>query len=115
MRPKSSLATAVLLTAPMLWAVPAKASLISIGLQEDGGAISTVATDSGTRIAFFSGSFSTYVVNNVSGIGSPILPQPQLLTNSTNINAGSGNHVLNVFITEQGLTLRPELHNSSAA
>jgi hypothetical protein len=43
-------------------------------------------------------------VNNVSGTGSPILPQPLLLTNSTNITAGSGNHVLNVFITEQDLS-----------
>jgi hypothetical protein len=32
------------------------------------------------------------------------LPQPQLLTNSTNVTSTSGNHVLNVFITEQGLS-----------
>jgi hypothetical protein len=104
MLPKSPLATAVLLTATVLWAGAAKATLISIGLQEDGGAISTVATDLGTGNAFFSGGFGTYVVNNVSGTGSPILPQPQLLTNSTNITAGGGNHVLNVFVTEQGLS-----------
>jgi hypothetical protein len=95
----------VLLTATVLWAGAAKATLISIGLQEDGGAISTVATDSATPgNAFFSGAFGTYVVNNVSGIGSPILLQPQLLTNSTNVTSVSGNHVLNVFITEQGLS-----------
>jgi len=88
----------------MLWAVPAKATLISIGLQEDGGAVSIVATDAGSGNAFFSGPFGTYIVNNVSGTGSPILPQPQLLTNSINVTAGSGNHVLNVFITEQGLS-----------
>jgi hypothetical protein len=98
------LAAAVLLIAPVLWAGPAKATLISIGLQEDGGALSTVSTDLGTGNAFFSGLFGTYVVNNVSGTGSPLLPQPQLLTNSTNVTAGSGNHVLNVFITEQGLS-----------
>ncbi len=46
-----------------------------------------------------------YTINNVSGTGSPILPQPQLLTNSINVNAGGGTHVLNVFITEQGLSL----------
>ena len=113
MRPLSSvecsrcappIAAAVLLIAPMLWAAPAKAT-ISIGLQEDGGAISTVATDTSSGgNAFFSGPFGTYVVNNVSGIGSPILPQPLLLTNSTNVTAVSGNHVLNVFITEQDLS-----------
>ena len=97
------IAAAVLLIAPMLWAAPAKATLISIGLQEDGGAISTVAT-SGSGNAFFSGSFGDYVVNNISGTGSPILPQPLLLTNSTNVTAVSGNHVLNVFITEQDLS-----------
>jgi hypothetical protein len=97
------IAAAVLLIAPMLWAAPAKATLISIGLQEDGGVISTVAT-SGSGNAFFSGSFGDYVVNNISGTGSPILPQPLLLTNSTNITAVSGNHVLNVFITEQDLS-----------
>lgn len=99
----SPIAAAVLLIAPMLWAAPAKATLISIGLQEDGGAISTVAA-SGSGNAFFSGSFDDYVVNNISGTGSPILPQPLLLTNSTNITAVSGNHVLNVFITEQDLS-----------
>jgi len=57
-----------------------------------------VVTDAGSGNAFFSGPLGTYIVNNVSGTGSP------MLTNSINVTAGSGNHVLNVFITEQGLS-----------
>jgi hypothetical protein len=106
MRCTTLLAATVLTISPVLWVASANATLISIGLQEDGGAISTVATDAGTPgDAAFAGSFGTFLVNNVSGIGSPLLPQPQLLTNAINVTTGSGSHVLNVFITEQGLSL----------
>lgn len=80
----------------------AHADLISIGLSQDGGAISTVASGAGN--AFFSGTFGAFAVNNISGTGTPPNPEPNLLTNSINVTTASAGHTLNVFITEQGLS-----------
>ncbi len=102
---KIVLAATALLFMPLLCAASAHATpLISIGLQEDGGAITTVATDGGSGNATYSGAFGTYTVNDVSATGYPALPEPQLLTNSINLEAGTGSNVLNVYVTEQGLT-----------
>ncbi len=103
MRKLALTATALLLT-PLLWASPAQATLISIGLEENGGPISTVATDGGTGTVAFSGAFGTYTADNISVSGAPAIAQPQLLTNSLNIGAGAGSNVLTVYVTEQGLS-----------
>lgn len=80
----------------------AHADLISIGLQLNGGAITTVASGNGN--AGFNGSFGAFSVNTVSGTGTPPLIEPTLLSNSINIQSGSGANVLNVFVTQQGLS-----------
>ena len=80
----------------------AHADLISIGLQLNGGAITTVATGNGNAV--FNGGFGAFSVNTVSGSGSPPLTEPTLLSNSINIQSGEGSNVLNVFVTEQGLS-----------
>ncbi len=80
----------------------AHADLISIGLQQNGGSITTVATGNGNAV--FNGSFGNFSVNTVSGSGTPPLTEPTLLSNSINIQSGSGSNVLKVFVTEQGLS-----------
>ncbi len=80
----------------------AHADLISIGLAQDGGGVTTVATGNGN--AFFSGSFDAFTVNNISGTGTPPNPEPDLLSNSINVTTAGAGHTLDVFITEQGLS-----------
>ena len=75
---------------------------IVISLQENGGAITTVG--SGIGSASFSGLFGDFTFNSVTGVGSPYLAEPGLQSTSIDIAGGTGNAVLNVFVTEQGLT-----------
>jgi hypothetical protein len=87
------------------WTSTAHAALVTIGLQEagfSGGAITTVASGMGNAgvVGF---SYGTFDVSNVSGTAVSSLPSPAFDTNSLNTSAGTAG-VLNVFITESGLT-----------
>lgn len=84
-------------------ATPASAAII-IGVGFNGGAISTVATDSGTGSANYNTIAGGYFFNT-SATGSPLLAQPTLLTQSVNIQQGSTTGgVLNLYITQTDLT-----------
>lgn len=80
----------------------AAADAITISLQENGGAITSVG--SGIGFASFAGSFGDFTFNSVSGVGSPYLAEPGLQSTSIDVSGASGNNVLNVFVTEYGLT-----------
>jgi hypothetical protein len=87
----------------LFWATVANADTISIGMSENGSAISTVA--SGTGTASFDGSFGTFDANSVTAFGNPPQLDPSLLDSisldTTNV---SGDDTLDIFVTSQGLT-----------
>lgn len=95
-----------LMAASMALGSHAHANPITIGLYEAGvnsGPINVVAT-SNTGIASITGlSYGTFSANNVSAIGSPTLPQPQLDSNSLNVSSNSSG-TLWIYITEQNIT-----------
>jgi hypothetical protein len=97
------LALALLATAAMI--LPASAGNVTIGLQEDGGTIAQAG--GGSNFTLTGVSFGTFQLNNISGTTQPDLPPPGLLS-SQNFNVTSDAtgmlHVLNVFVTAQGLT-----------
>ena len=76
---------------------------IFIGVGFNGGAVTQVATDSGSGSANYNTTASGYFFN-VSATGFPLLLQPNLLTQSVNIQQAGGNGgVLNLYITETDL------------
>ena len=84
-------------------ATPATAA-ITIGISVNGGAITAVAGDAGTGSANYNTTSGGYFFN-VGATGFPILSMPRLLTQSTNVqNAGGANAVIDVYITQTGLT-----------
>ncbi|MGH9575523.1 MAG: PEP-CTERM sorting domain-containing protein [Candidatus Acidiferrales bacterium] len=87
-----------------LLALPSRAAAdnIVISLQENGGAIQQVANGNGS--ALYVGQFGDYVFNSVSGVGTPKLAEPGLQSSSLDISGGGKNDVLNIFVTEMGLT-----------
>ena len=100
------LAIAALAVAVCLALMPSLASAdnIVISAQEagvNGGLIIQVASGSGT--ATWTGNYGTFTINQVQGMGSPYLAEPSLNTTSMNVSGSTGG-VLNVFVTEQGLT-----------
>jgi hypothetical protein len=91
----------------LLWVPDAHATLISLGMQEtgvNGDSIVTVATDSGTGVLSYSGAYGTFSFNTVSATGFPVVAQPIFLTNSIDVSTAAAG-TLNIYITEQGLTL----------
>jgi hypothetical protein len=81
------------------------ANTITIGLQEasvNGGAVTTVGSGNGT-VSLVGITYGDFIFNNLSGTGTPILAAPTLSTTSINVSSATG-AVLNVFITETGLT-----------
>jgi hypothetical protein len=81
------------------------ANTITIGLQEasvNGGAVTTVGSGNGT-VSLVGITYGDFIFNNLSGTGTPILAPPTLSTTSINVSSSTG-AVLNVFITETGLT-----------
>jgi PEP-CTERM motif len=101
----SRLALATVLAAGgFLAAGAAHANIISIGLGINGGAITTEASGSGAA-GVAAVSFGGFVVNNVTGAGNPPLAFPVLLnSNSINVSASNTSNVLDVYVTEQGIT-----------
>jgi len=87
-------------------AVPAEAA-IYIGISTDGGTtITPLANDSGTPgVASFIGTADGYG-SNISAVGSPVLLQPNFITNSINVQQGldAAASVLSIFITQTDLT-----------
>ena len=83
----------------------AQAATITIGLQEDGGAISTLT--GGDNFGISGVVFGDFLFNNISGTTQPGAPSPFLLfSQSLDVSGGggTGTHVLNVFVTASGLT-----------
>jgi len=86
-------------------AVPAEAAIV-IGVSTDGGAtITPIATDTATPgVASFIGTTAGYGAN-ISAVGSPVLLQPNFITNSINVQQdGGAASVLSIFITQTDLT-----------
>jgi hypothetical protein len=89
-------------------AVPrADAVLLSLGLQQagvNGGAITTVATDSNSPGNLsFTGIYGSFSLGNTGAVGSPAEAQPNLST-SVLVSSNSTGGILFVYMTEQGLT-----------
>jgi len=76
------------------------ADTISIGV-DCGGGITTVASGSGT--ATFAGICGAFNITSATATGTPIVPEPTLLTQTIDATANAGG-TLKIFITEQGLT-----------
>ncbi len=109
MRFRSLSSAAVLLSAGLFLSNAASASIISIGISQagvNGGALTTVATDSTTPgSASYSGNYGPFVFNSITATGSPILAQGNLSTTSIQAStSASPGGLITVFITEQGLT-----------
>ena len=83
----------------------AQATQISIGLATNGGAVTTVATDTATpgNAGVIGIGFGGYQVNNISATATPLLTSPNMDTSALDVSGGTSN-VLDVFITESGLT-----------
>jgi hypothetical protein len=101
-------ATAILLASPLLFAPEVRATTLSIGLQEagvNGGAITTVATSSGTGTVTLAGtSYGTWTLNQANAQDETILGPPSVLnSNALDVSSASAG-ILNVFVTTQGLT-----------
>jgi hypothetical protein len=111
---KLGILTGLVLAAPLLWASAAKATVITIGLQQagfNGGAITTEASSSLGNAGIVGVSYGTFIINNVSGTGNPPLSNPQILnSNSINVSANEVG-VLNVYITASGMTNLTGLQN----
>lgn len=112
---QKQLLAAVLAIAPFLVATAASADVITISLQEsgvNGGAITQKA--SGTGNASFTGSYGDFTVNQVSGIGNPPAPNPDVLvTQSINLSAASSGSIM-VYISESDVTSNTGLQNWSS-
>lgn len=106
--------TAALLAGPFLMAPAAQADVISIGLQEagvNGGAITTVASGatapnttcflSGDCI--WAGSYGTFAVSNISGLGNPPLTGPAVLDSSSMNLSSTAAGMLLVYVSETGI------------
>ncbi|MDO6415143.1 PEPxxWA-CTERM sorting domain-containing protein [Sphingomonas sp. BIUV-7] len=88
----------------MILASPASAT-ITIAFQNaavNGGAVTTVATDSGSGLASFTGAYGSFTTL-VSAFGSPLLPQPILQTNGISVSSTIAG-MLTVYVTQQNLT-----------
>ena len=81
----------------------ARATTISIGDSLNGGAITTLATDGGSGLVQAHGSDGIFTTISASATGYPALTQPNLDTSSIDVSS-SGSGVLEVFITETGLS-----------
>jgi hypothetical protein len=96
----------ILLVALSSLAVAAPLSAtITVGFQQDGvngGAITTVATDSGTGSLAYTGGYGSFFTA-VSSFGAPILPQPTLQTNGIGVSSSSAG-TLTIYVTQQDLT-----------
>ena len=93
-----ALATSVLAVAA---ASPASAGIF-IGVSVNGGAITQVATDSGTGSVNFN-TTDNGIFFNTNGTGFPLLVQPNLLTQSVNIMSGNAGGTVSIFITQTDL------------
>jgi hypothetical protein len=102
---RTFLAPLLLMAAVLALASGAQADNISIALQEDGGAITLVASSS-TGYASFVGTYGTFTFNSVSGTGFPNLAEPSLASTSLDVqnSYAPGTHTLNVFVTQSGVT-----------
>ena len=101
---------AATLAAGLCLAAPAAhATLITIALQEAGvnfGLITPVANDAGSGSVTYSPSVSTYgtfISNQISVTGAPILDQGSLSSTSLNVSSTAAG-TLKIWITEQGYT-----------
>ena len=87
----------------------AHADLISIGASYNGGTVQTLATGNGTSPLTATGMLGSFVMT-ATATGAPLLPQPTLDTSSIDVST-SGSGVLEMFITEQGLTAPAGVNN----
>lgn len=85
------------------------ADTITIGVQSAGadcgagtGNIFTAASST-TGSATFAGSCGTFTISSANGTGSPIVPEPTLLTQTIDATA-NGSGTLKIYVTEQGLS-----------
>jgi len=92
----------LLLASTALFSWPVFADTVSIGLSQNGGAITTVA--SGTGSASFDGPFGTFSLIHATGEGQSVLTPPDILFSDSIQTATSSGGGLQVFITDQGLT-----------
>lgn len=98
-----SIAAVALIVAMLALPSRASADTVTISLQENGGTITQVASGSGGAV--FAGDFGDYILNAVSGVGSPTLVAPGLQSSTLDISGfGSSSDTLNIFVTEKGLT-----------
>jgi PEP-CTERM motif len=82
----------------------AHANTMEVAIQVDGGFL--VPLSSGTGSISLSGDLAGggLFTSSINATGFPILSQPQLSTSLLNVQSAPGTHVLDVFITQQGLS-----------
>jgi hypothetical protein len=79
-----------------------KADTITLGLQLNGGSINTVDTSTNGSL-MYSGNYGTFTLNQISAEGFPYIDEPNFQTTSIN-TSGSAGGVLDIWITQSGLT-----------
>jgi len=101
---KSKLLTTVaLIGTAFAWVTAAHATL-SISVFDNGTQVGSTVT-SATGAISFSGSDASFASITVNGLGSPILPQPDLSSNTLNATAAgiTGTHILEVDVTQTAI------------
>lgn len=97
----------MLFATPLILASSAYADSISIGMQElgfNGGAITTVGTNSSGNLIVGPLAYGTFTVNDLSAQSRSVLGPPGLL-NSQNLDISSSTAgVLTIYVTAQGLS-----------
>ncbi|MGE3784867.1 MAG: PEP-CTERM sorting domain-containing protein [Alphaproteobacteria bacterium] len=87
-------------------AIPMANAALFIGLQQDAGPITTVASNAG-GVAVFNGSFGEFETVVVSGTGQPAALPPTLLQGTVSVNNSAGAPdagTLKIYITSTGNT-----------
>jgi len=98
------LTAALVLAGAVVLTSVARADTVSIGLKEagfNGGAVFFETSGSGS--ASFSGSYGTFILNSVIGVGTPPLGEPSLDSSSIDVSS-SASGTLSVYVTESGIT-----------
>jgi hypothetical protein len=100
--------SAVLVAAPSLFPLTARADTIKLGAAEDSLGTLTTLTSSTSGTLTYNGAppdASTITNLQVTVTGTPTVAEPGLFTNSIALNGGAVNtHTVYIFITEQGIT-----------
>lgn len=100
---KMRMAALALLSGVLGWASNAKADLISVGFSTTSAPPGAAAASSSTGDLSYSTGVGPFLINQITAIGTPGVPEPILDTTSIDVSSG-GSGTLYVWITEQNIS-----------